>query len=232
VGFLLAGLTVAIGRCTPPDQSVPAGRPDPDLPATQAGDEVARLIRIVEDGSSPGLDRMDAAAELADLGDSRAVPALLAVLEEDMNRRTGVWAAAIPALGTLRDPRAVPALIEALELREEDWLGREMAAVALGEIGDEAAVPALLHAASMVDTRAQAICALAAIGDPRAAPLFVEVLAGGDEQHVVDTAERALVELGPDAVPALQEADDDPRPAVRNAVRTLLNAIETTEMER
>jgi HEAT repeat protein len=197
--FALAALA-----CTPDSGKGPAAT------SSDVGGESGRLIELVADDSAPGLQRMDAATELGKSGDRRAVPPLITVLESDMERRTGVWAAVIPALGELGDPRAVPILVRAMELRDEDWLGREMAASALGEIGDPEAVPALLSAASMADTRGPAVEALAAIGDARAAPLYVDALAGGDWPETIQVAERALLALGAEAVPHLTAALDAP----------------------
>ncbi len=193
--------------CTPDPEG------GPTAPSSGVGGELGRLIELVSDESAPGLKRMDAATELGKRGDRRAVPALIAVLKADMARRTGVWAAVIPALAALGDRRAVPILVRALELRDEDWLGREMAASALGEIGDIEAVPALLTAASMADTRGPAIVALAAIGDARAVHLYVDALAGGDDPETVVAAERALLALGAEAVPHLTAALDAPSEA-------------------
>jgi HEAT repeat protein len=209
--MLLAGALVApavlVSACGPRPESA---APPTDEATVAAGSELDELVRVARDPEAGGRDRMDAIAELGARGDRRAVPALVAVLDDDMSRRTGVWAEAIPALGALGDARAVPILLDALERRDDDWLGREMAAAALGEIGDPAAVPALLTAATMADTRPAAVAALAAIGDPQAAPLYVEVLAGGDDPGTVATAELAVLELGPVAVPHLVEALGSP----------------------
>lgn len=207
LGVTLLAPAVLLSACGPRPDTAPSPK---DGTTVAAGSELDELVRIARDPSAGGRNRMDAVAELGARGDRTAVPALVAVLDDDMSRRTGVWAEAIPALGSLGDARAVPILLEALELRDDDWLGREMAASALGEIGDPAAVPSLLTAAAMADTRAAAVAALASIGDPRAAPLYVEVLAGGDDPGSVATAELALVELGPVAVPHLVEALETP----------------------
>jgi HEAT repeat protein len=197
--------------CSENWQEPPAGIPTAEtIPTTSGSDRVESLLRAVEDPAAPARLRMDAAAELAARGEHQAVPALVAMLSMDMDRRTGVWSAAIPALGALGDARAVPVLCSALELRDDDWLGRGMAATALGEIGDPEAVPVLLAAARMADTRTLAVAALAAIGDARAAPLFVDVLAGGDDEEILSAAEHGLLALGPAAVTALAAAFEAP----------------------
>ena len=106
--------------------------------------------------------------QLCLIAEQRDVPELLALLEQDLTKRTGIWAKIIPTLGRLKDTRAVPLLRDLVQLADEDWLGRVMAVRALGEIGDSRAVPVLIQAAWRAETRAAAIAALAQIDDPRA----------------------------------------------------------------
>ena len=75
-----------------------------------------------------------------------------------------------------------------------------MAARALGQIGSDTAVPDLLKAAWLVDTRYEAILALAAIQDTRATPVFIDALSGSEDIETVQAAEFSLVKLGDDAI--------------------------------
>jgi HEAT repeat protein len=214
-------LTVGCGPSSEPET------PPPAVGLSRAvSPELQPIIDLLLDVEADGLQRMEAAEQLAGMGDPDAVPALISALEDDLQRRTGLWAAVIPALGALGDPRAVPVLIPALNDRDDHWLGRTMAAEALGRIGDPSAVPDLIRASYLADTRSAAVTALAAIGDPRAAPVLVEVLVGGDEPEVVAAAERGLLALGEAAVPHLEAALEAPAEAGdRQAVAAALDRI-------
>jgi HEAT repeat protein len=95
------------------------------------------LIRML------GLDRPLAAKALGDLGDSRAVEPLIAILKQKDAKDREL---AAHALGQLRDPRAVDALIAVVQQGKPqltlDYL-KWNAIWALGEIGDSRAVPLL-----------------------------------------------------------------------------------------
>lgn len=167
------------------------------LSAAPSGPLVERLLATVS-GDPDMQVRMTAAAALGGSSDSRVAPVLVELLRRDREQRTGLWAALIPALGSLGSDLAVPVLMDSLNDRDEFWLGREMAARALGRIGDARAVPALVKAAWAYDTRAAAIQALAAIGDVRAAEVLVSALTEEDPETRA-AARRALANLG-DAV--------------------------------
>ncbi len=140
---------------------------------------------------------------LCDLADRSTVPTLIALLQQDMEERTGIWATIIPALGSMRDSRAVPILIDLVNLPDDDWLGREMGVVALGEIGDHSATPALIRAAWRVETRDAAIIALARFNDERSIPLLVSAIQPEEEQEVTQAAMAALLKFGASATPAI-----------------------------
>ncbi len=167
---------------------------------------VDRLLRVAEDVGAEGQRRMAAIHALGERGDPRAVEPLIRILERDMRARTGVWAAAIPALGMLGDPAAGEILTSALNKRDDNWLGREMAAEALGRIGDASAVPALVHAARMADTRESAIAALARIGTPASAPSLIEALDANEPAETRQRAMDGLRRIGRPAVGALSRA--------------------------
>ncbi len=99
-----------------------------------------RLIAALKD-PSPKV-RNHAAKALGELGDKRAVPALLPMLQDPV---PGVRRAVAVALGALKSRQAVPALMQYVEASTDIF--REMTAVyALRDIGDPRALPAVLHA--------------------------------------------------------------------------------------
>lgn len=146
---------------------------------------------------------LSAVQKLAEGGDARAVPLLIAALQRDMKARTGLLMAIIPALGELGDPSAVPILLLALNNRDDHWIAREAAAQALGAIGAPEAVPDLIKAAWMVDTREAAITALAQIADERAVEVLVTALDPAEDAGVREQALAGLIHIGRPAVPAL-----------------------------
>jgi len=155
-------------------------------------DRLASLLQHDPDGQV----RMAAAMALSRSGDHRAVSLLVKQLQRDRRERTGVWAALIPALGEAGSAEALPILIESLNDRDDFWLGREMAARALGLIGDKRAVPALISAAWAVDTRTDAIVALARMRDTRALFELISALAADEEPEARQAAFEGLADLG------------------------------------
>ncbi|MBW1787095.1 MAG: HEAT repeat domain-containing protein [Deltaproteobacteria bacterium] len=171
---------------------------------TFAAEDPVSLEQLVEELEHPDSDRRwDAVNALGASGDKRAVPPLMKALEKDMKQRKGIAMAIIPALGHLKDERAVPLLIKALNNLDEDWLGREAAAMALGDIGSTKAVPDLIRAAWLPETRNAAIEALAAIGDPRATDVFLSALSEPEDPEAREAAIDGLIHIGEPAVPAL-----------------------------
>ncbi len=151
-------------------------------------------------------ERIRGVEKLDRLGDRRAVPHLIRALKKEFDERTGLSAWIIPALGHLKDPEAVPVLVEALKIRDEDWLGREKAAVALGEIGDPSAIPALIDASERYETRQASIEALAGFRDKRAIPVLLAALVPEEDMATRDAAMAGLRRLGKLAVPELIKA--------------------------
>jgi HEAT repeat protein len=102
---------------------------------TKRGGDVDALIDLLKSRSR--LDREKAADYLGEIGDPKAVPALIEALGDPAIS----WIAA-ESLGKLGDKRAVQPLIASLG-SDEKWLRRN-AAKALGLIGDPAAVEPLI----------------------------------------------------------------------------------------
>lgn len=184
------------------------------------------LLEVLQNRDDDGQVRMSAAMALGSLGDRAAVEPLIEFVRVDMEKRTGIMAAGIGALGELKDPRAVPILLEALSNRADDWLYREMAARALGSIGDPRAVDDLISAAYMADTRHDAIGALAKIGDAKAVETLVGALDEEEDLETVQAARIGLLKIGSPAVPALiKEMERFSKEYPREQPRTIIAGI-------
>ena len=153
---------------------------------------------------------------LAELGDPRAVPILIAELKKDLSERKGYSMAIIPALGQLNDERAIPILTLSLNKRDDHWLGRSSAALALGDLKAKQAVPDLIQAAWMSDTRNAAIIALANISDPETIDILISSFYPGEEAETKTAAIKSLVSMGKTIVPQLiKKLDiDNPEQAI------------------
>jgi len=151
------------------------------------GGDVDTLIDLLK--SRHQLDREKAADYLGEIGDARAVPALIEALADPSIS----WIAA-ESLGKLGDPRAVQPLIAALG-SDERWLRRN-AATALGLIGDPAAAGPLTRLLSDArrDVRIAAASALGTIGagEPVGA---LELLSKDPDEKVRQAALRAIDEI-------------------------------------
>ena len=116
--------------------------------------------------------RWEAAKALSALGDTRAVPPLIALAQGTgaSDQRT----AAVYVLGWLRDTRALAPLVQVLRSNREGAQLRSHAAEALAYIGNRRAVPALITALDdpSPEVRLWSAFALGELGDTRAvAPL-------------------------------------------------------------
>lgn len=166
--------------------------------------DVERLILALAPAHHPEVRRA-AAASLGDLVDTRAVPALMELLDE---REDQVRLAAVLALAKIADPRAAPRLMPLLS--DPDGDVRTATVIALGMIGDGAAVPGLLVALADPHTpvRDAAAWALGAMRDSRAVRPLIRALSD-PEWHVRMEAEWALLEIREPAVEPLIAALGD-----------------------
>lgn len=144
----------------------------------------AALLELAATGAPH--ERWQAIEILGELGDARAVPALLRALADRQGTVRPCLAA--QSLGRLGDPRALEALLEAAAQRGNEDL-RLCAIKSLGLLRAERAVPVLVEAVHRDEMPVAAAYALARIGsrrgaaavtraarDPRRAPWLVEPL--------------------------------------------------------
>ena len=135
------------------------------------------------------LDREKAADYLGDIGDSKAVPALIESLSDPVIS----WIAA-ESLGKIGDTRAVQPLIAVLG-SDEKWLRRN-AATALGLLGDPAAVLPLVNLLSdrKHDVRQAAAAALGNLGGKESVSAL-QLLAGDPDEKVRTTASASIEQI-------------------------------------
>ena len=128
---------------------------------------------------------------LGRLGDRRAVPMLIEILDQNAAALKDREEAA-RLLGKLRDRGALPCLRKILE-RDELELSM-IAAISLGELGDDSGRNLLVQAMSHDDTELKfsAALTLAGLEDHRAVPVLIEAL---DSPDLV-TKEKAIQKLG------------------------------------
>jgi hypothetical protein len=127
------------------------------------------LVETVASGA--GHERWRAIEILGELGEVRAVPALLGALADPRGTLRPCLAA--QSLGRLGDPRAVDALIAAAGQRENEDL-RLCAIKSLGLLRAEGAVPVLADAVQRGEMLVAASHALARIATPEGARAVVE----------------------------------------------------------
>ena len=194
------------------------------------GPRPTKMIRSDGKPNVPGQvqsDRYYAVHVLGEIGDRRAVPALIEALQD----RLVNYKAAI-VLGKLGDRRAVPPLKEMLKSdrpNERLWAG-----YALGKLGDPVGVPTV--AAFLKDPqwtqRRHAAESLAEFADRRAVAPLIEALKDGQPEVRVSTA-RALGRIADGSAIAALEAllKDDavtasgPPTAVRDAAAEAIRQI-------
>jgi len=107
-----------------------------------------------------GTARLSVIRALGEIGDTRAVPLLLALMQTD-NPAEYLYVSSFAArsLGQIGDSKAVAGLVTTLS---HDRPGpRRMAATVLGNIRDETAIPALVIALKDPDARTQTVAAKA-----------------------------------------------------------------------
>jgi hypothetical protein len=160
---------------------------------TTVKESKTRLSLYLELLKSPSARvRERAAVALGELGDRRAVPALIETLKDE---DAVVREHAASALSDLGDRRAVPALIETL--RDENAVVREHAATALGSLGDKQAVPAMIEALRDKDAvvREHVATALGRLGDKRAVQPLTTALQKEKKHNVQEHILSALKKL-------------------------------------
>ena len=181
---------------------------------------VDELIQQLETGTRK--QRRQAAATLGELGDPKAVPALLKKLDDTGEDRFVRIAAAI-AIGKIADLNAVPALIHAYRRSQEDERVQNAFLDAIGEIlgrtspdDDNSreifsrAVDTLIEAVQDDSTtdlvRSVAIEALDKSRDPKAIPVLTEQLREDQLELIATAAARALRHFDdPQVIQALTE---------------------------
>ena len=150
--------------------------------------------------------RLRAAAALGQLKDAKAIPRLIAIVEDPLEP-DNVRGAAVAALGSIGDKTTEPLLIRALGIRVGN-ISNE-AIVALGRLKSEAAVPHLVAiladkripldastaALANASARTKAAAALGEIGGVRAAEAIAKRIVDDAEQSVAleDAANRKAV---------------------------------------
>lgn len=186
-------------------------------PGPASPEQVAQLMAILV-GTEERERRARAAQRLGEIGDRRAVPALIRALHQEDWR---VREASAAALARFKAAVAVPALLEVLrQSRAAGPFGggapNQVVLRALREIGT-AGLPVLIDALSDEDPRLRLsiIDLLVAIGDPDAVPGLIGAL--DDPEPIVRwNAAQALGALGgsstvPDLLRLLTDASDEVR---------------------
>jgi HEAT repeat protein len=193
---------------------------------------VDELIRQLETGNIK--QRRDAAAALGELGNPKAVPALLQKLDDTDEDRFVRTAAAI-ALGKLGDLNAVPVLIRAYRRFQEkeryvflksiaEILGRtapddEKSRAVLSDAVDTL-IQAVQDDSADDDVRTAAVEALGETRDPKAIPVLAEQLREDKPASIAETAARALRHFNdPQAIQALIQAATNTNKHIAIAVR-------------
>jgi HEAT repeat protein len=185
------------------------------LEVRAAGDA---LIKAVNDSQAPV--RYAAMRALGDIRERRAVQALT----EQFNfygKGEGAWSA-LDALAHLADPSTVP-LFKA-HLADRDPFLRRASAEGLARVGDGSEVPALEIGAgndSAEMVRAAMAFALQKLGR-NYIPRLVESL---DSEKEAPQVAAYLIELGPSIAAQLLPLLQDPSPAIRANVATVLGAL-------
>ena len=133
---------------------------------------------------------------LGDIGDPRAAPALIRVIEDRGNNRY-VRAGAAKALGRVGADEAYNLLLQVFKSSNEDEHVRGCAAVGLGHLGDRHAFGPLLAALENADVslRHSLAEAFGYLGDPRALEPLIKLLRDRRDEVVLQ-AVQALGKLG------------------------------------
>ncbi len=176
------------------------------------------LINAINDSQQPV--RFAAMRALGEIGERHAINALSEQLKF-YGKGEGAWSA-LDALAHLADPASVPLFKS--RLADKDPFLRRAAAEGLGRAGDTSELPALEIGAGN-DTsemvRAAMAFALQKLGR-NYIPRLVESL---DSDKMAAQIAGYLLELGPPVAPTLVSHLQDPSPAIRGNVATVLGAI-------
>jgi HEAT repeat protein len=142
---------------------------------------VEPLIAVVKDWRGKNADlRVECVDILGEIGDKRAVPVIIEVLDED--KLTMRYNAA-RALGSIGDDKATPSLIKLLG--DSEWEARFFTAEALGKIGDNRAAKPLANVLltdSHKKVRLEAIKALDKVNGKSEYRAVIDALSDGDPE--------------------------------------------------
>ena len=185
------------------------------LNVTSAGDT---LIKAINDSQAPV--RFAAMRALGAIQDRRAIAALTEQFTY-YGKGEGAWSA-LDALARLADPSSIPLFKS--RLADRDPFLRRAAAEGLGRTGDSSEVPALEIGAGndgAETVRAAMAFALQKLGR-NYIPRLVESL---DSDKMAPQIAGYIFELGPSIATVLLPHLQDPSPAIRGNVATVLGAI-------
>jgi HEAT repeat protein len=178
----------------------------------------AALIKSINDSQAPV--RYAAMRALGAIGERQSIQALTEQLKF-YSKGEGAWSA-LDALAHLADPSSVPFFKS--RLADRDPFLRRAAAEGLGRSGDTSEVPAMEIGAgndSSEMVRAAMAFALQKLGR-NYIPRLAEFL---DSDKTAPQIADYLLELGPPVAPTLVSHLQDPSPAIRGNVATVLGAI-------
>ena len=153
-----------------------------------------------------GYEPIHAAVALAKLGDERAIPTLVNALNDDSRWVRDNAAEALKTLVELGDSRALPPLMNVLNYGEIKC----DAAQALAKLGQQG-ISTLINALNDLDdeVRNNAAFALGESEDSRAIPALINALNNDNSSSVQANAAKALAKLGEQGVSALINAFND-----------------------
>jgi HEAT repeat protein/beta-lactamase regulating signal transducer with metallopeptidase domain len=209
----------------------------PSLLAMLGDDRPIEPIACYTTGNwSPALDTFkrpspgeQAALALASMGRA-AFPALMNQLDDSnaTTRRNAAWA--IGELTNMPPDERAPAVPQLITLlRDSDAWVRMAAARAIGEVRDRRASETLITTLSDADWRVRRLAAWALneMKEPLAVAALCRLLLGDSRAEVRRAAAEALGEIASaEALPALQQALNDPESAVRAKVSWAIAEIE------
>jgi len=191
--------------------------------------DIEGLIKKLEEANYSDSHIIEA---LGQLGDERAVEALIKALEKEDGQVSCICIAA-SALGKVGDERAVEPLIKALGDIYREWKTAGFSATvsmfatrALQQMGEPAIEP-LIEAleSDHKDIAASAAFTLGMIKDSRAAEPLIKAL-GIKYWRTRENASTALEMIGEPAVEPLTKALDDENKDVREAAKKILKKIQ------